>query len=206
MRRIFCDLGRGLYNLFVAIAVVAFLGGTLAIANYAVTVGSGTNFGSVVIGGTVHYAQQLLCDVTTPSQCAAVSNTGAVSVNVANASTDPCINTKTNFAWGNSSGTTQLVAPSGSTQVYVCSFSLIAGTAAVINLVGGTGATCTTGTPVAAIGSTTPASGMSLAANGGLTYGSGIGTVARTTTAGHGLCLIQSGTSALAGNITFVQQ
>ena len=127
-------------------------------------------------------------------------------VTVANASTDPCTNTKTNFAWGNSSGTTQLVAPSGSTQVYVCSFSLIAAATAVVNLVGGTGASCTTGTPVAALGSTTPASGMSLAANGGLTYGSGLGTVVRTTTAGHGLCLIQSGTTALAGNITYVQQ
>jgi hypothetical protein len=49
-----------------------------ALANYAVTVGSGTNFGSVVVGG-VHYAQQFLCDKGTPAQCAAVSAGGAVS-------------------------------------------------------------------------------------------------------------------------------
>ena len=110
------------------------------------------------------------------------------------------------MAFATSAGTLQLVAPSGSTQVYVCSLSLIAAGAAVVNVVGGTGATCTTGTPLAAIGSTVPASGMSLAANGGLTYGSGIATVARTTTAGHGLCIIQSGTTVLSGNITFIQQ
>ena len=74
------DIGRGLYNLVVAVAVIAFLGGTLAIANYAVTQGTGTNFGSIVVGGTVHYAQQLLCDPTTPSQCVAVSAGGAAKV------------------------------------------------------------------------------------------------------------------------------
>jgi hypothetical protein len=122
-------------------------------------------------------------------------------------SNDPCTQaTKVNIAFGNSAGNTQLVAPSGVLQVYVCSFSVIAAAAATINLVGGTGATCTTGTPVAAIGSTTAANGMSLAANGGLTFGNGGASVARTTTAGHGLCLIQSGTTALAGNITYVQQ
>jgi hypothetical protein len=122
-------------------------------------------------------------------------------------SNDPCTQaTKTNIAIATAVGTTQVVAPSGSAQVYVCSFSLVAAAAAVVNLVGGTGATCTTGTPVAAIGSTTAASGMSLAANGGLTFGNGGATAARTTTAGHGLCLIQSGTTALAGNVTYVQQ
>lgn len=42
-----------------------------ALANYAVTAGSGTNFGSVVIGG-VHFASQLICDFTTANQCASV--------------------------------------------------------------------------------------------------------------------------------------
>lgn len=122
-------------------------------------------------------------------------------------SDDPCTQvTKTNAAIATAVGTTQLVAPSGSTQVYVCSLSLISAATATVNLVGGTGATCTTGTPVAALGSTTAANGMSLAANGGLTFGNGGATVVRTTTAGHGLCLIQSGTTALAGNITYVQQ
>jgi len=132
---------------------------------------------------------------------------GVASMTPVSTSTDPCQSlTKTNVAIATSSGTVQLVAPSGSTQVYICSFSLVAGATAVINLVGGTGASCTTGTPVAAIGSTTAASGMSLAANGGLTLGNGGATIARTTTAGHGICLIQSGTTALAGNVTYIQQ
>lgn len=133
--------------------------------------------------------------------------TQAVTVPIGGVTNDPCqYATKTNAAIATSSGTVQLVAPSGSTQVYVCSFSLIAASTAVVNLVGGTGATCTTGTPVASVGSTTAGNGMSLAANGGLTFGNGGATATRTTTAGHGLCLIQSGTTALAGNITYVQQ
>jgi hypothetical protein len=79
MRTILRDIGRGFYNLFIAITIVAFLGGTLALANYAVTQGSGTNFGSVVVS-SVHYAQQLLCDLTTPSQCAAVNSSGQIAI------------------------------------------------------------------------------------------------------------------------------
>jgi hypothetical protein len=48
-------------------------------ANYAVTQGTGTTFGSLVVSA-VNYAQQLLCDPTTPTQCAAVSAGGALSV------------------------------------------------------------------------------------------------------------------------------
>ena len=206
MRQFFQDVGRGVYNIFIGTLIVMLVAGGMAFAtNYTMTQGAGTTFGSIVVS-TVNYPQMLNCDPTTPTQCAAVSNTGAMSVTVANASTDPCTNTKANVAFATSAGTLQLVAPSGSTQVYVCSLSLIAAGSAVVNVVGGTGATCTTGTPLAAIGSVTPSAGLSLAANGGLTYGSGIATVARTTTAGHGLCLIQSGTTVLSGNITFIQQ
>ena len=122
-------------------------------------------------------------------------------------SDDPCTQAiKTNVPISTASGTVQLVAPSGSTQVYVCSISTIGATASIQNIVGGTGATCTTGTPVAMLGSTTAANGLSFAANGGMTYGNGGGTVTRTTTAGHGVCLIQSATAQISGNITYVQQ
>lgn len=53
-----------------------------AMANYAATVGAGTNFGSVIIGG-VHFASQLLCDMTTANQCASVSAGGSLSVALA---------------------------------------------------------------------------------------------------------------------------
>jgi hypothetical protein len=50
-----------------------------AIANYTATVGSGTNFGSIIIGG-VHFPSFLACDATVANQCAAVSAGGALKV------------------------------------------------------------------------------------------------------------------------------
>lgn len=63
------------------LSLVALLGlcGAVAVGNYNMTQGAGTAFGSIVIGGTVHYAQQLICDYVTPSQCANVSAGGAIS-------------------------------------------------------------------------------------------------------------------------------
>lgn len=61
------------------VVLVGIAGVSVAVANYAVTVGAGTNFGSVIVGG-VHYAQQFICDLTTPSQCAVVDAAGKVGV------------------------------------------------------------------------------------------------------------------------------
>jgi hypothetical protein len=73
-------IGAALYKVFIATLTVAFIGGGIAaLANYTATQGAGTTFGSVVVS-TVHYAQMMLCDLTTPSQCAAVSAAGAVKV------------------------------------------------------------------------------------------------------------------------------
>lgn len=68
-----------------ALVALVGLGGAYSIAtNYTMTQGAGTTFGSIVVSA-VNYAQQLLCDPATPSQCAAVSAGGAVSVSVTNA-------------------------------------------------------------------------------------------------------------------------
>ncbi len=73
-------IGAALYKVFVATLTVAFIGGGIAaLANYNFTQGSGTAFGSIVVSA-VHYAQMLLCDPTTPSQCIAVSAGGAANV------------------------------------------------------------------------------------------------------------------------------
>jgi len=61
------------------VALVGVAGITVAVANYNMTQGVGTPFGSVVVGG-VHYAQQFICDYVTPAQCANVSAAGAVKV------------------------------------------------------------------------------------------------------------------------------
>jgi hypothetical protein len=180
-------------------------------ASGALAVGSGTDGWNVTEGTKADVAWVSGSGSLVAIAKTIATNTGAaipISTNrIGYVSDDPCTQlTKTNIAIATATGTTQVVAPSGILQVYVCSFSLIAAATATVNLVGGTGAACTTGTPVAALGSTTAANGMSLAANGGLTFGNGGATVVRTTTAGHGLCLIQSGTTALAGNITYVQQ
>jgi hypothetical protein len=64
------------------LSLVALVGVGVGVAlatNYTMTQGAGTTFGSIVVGG-VNYAQQFICDLTTPGQCAAVSPSGAVKV------------------------------------------------------------------------------------------------------------------------------
>ena len=133
----------------------------------------------------------------------APGQTGSLAVG----SQDPCLGgAKVNFAIATSSGNVQIVGGSASKKVYLCSISLIVAATAVVNVIEGTGAACTTANEAAVIGSTTAANGMSLAANGGFTLGNGLGTVGVTATAANGLCILQSGTTAIAGNATYVQQ
>jgi hypothetical protein len=123
---------------------------------------------------------------------------------------DPCtFQTKTNVPISTASGTTALVTGVSAKKVYVCALALIAPSAVSVSLAEGSSATCGTSNQAAVIGvatNGTAANGMPLAANGGLTLGSGTGTVAQTATAANYLCLFQSGTAQLAGNLTFVQQ
>ena len=70
--------------LLAALAIVSIGVGAGVAANYTMTQGVGTTFGSIVVAGT-NYAQQFICDLTTPSQCAAVSASGQLSVNVGTA-------------------------------------------------------------------------------------------------------------------------
>lgn len=68
-----------------AVYTIAILGGIWGVAwgtNYTMTQGAGTTFGSLVVSA-VNYAQQLVCDPTTPTQCMAVGSTGAAAHNVA---------------------------------------------------------------------------------------------------------------------------
>ncbi len=164
-------------------SIVAILKGIYSVANSAIV--SGSN----IIG-------KVGIDQTTPG-----------TTNLVQATQDPCgYQLKTNVAIATSSGTLQLVAGSSGKKVYICSFHVIAAAAAVLNVIEGTGSSCTTANEAAIWGSTTAASGESYAANGGMTYGNGVGTIGVTATAANGICLLQSGTAALAGNITYVQQ
>jgi hypothetical protein len=143
-----------------------------------------------------------LASILTSVQAAIPAGTNVIGYN----SADPCAQAvKITAPFSTSSGgPVSIVALSGSTKVYVCSISAIADTAIKLSFIDGTGGSCASAQH-AIWGSTTAASGMSLAANGGFTMGNGGGTVG-VTTAASAFCLLQSGTSLIAGNITYVQQ
>lgn len=229
------------------VALIGIAGVVVALANYNMTIpGSGTPFGSLVIG-SVHYAQQLICDATTPSQCAAVSSGGAVSVGVASgalvagagadgafvtdgtkadtpatlpASATPAsgisiwkaianalnsLLTAATTPLNNSSvpinvstaTTTQLVALSGSTAIYVTSLDVVAGGTGNITFEYGTGTACATGTTVLT-------GAYNLTAQAGLAKGSGIGTVLKVP-AGNALCVLTSAAVQMSGSVSYQQ-
>jgi hypothetical protein len=123
---------------------------------------------------------------------------------------DPCMfQAKTNVPISTATGTVALVAGVSAKKIYICSLSLITTTAVSVSLSEGSGATCGTSSQAGVIGvgtNGTAANGLPLAANGGLTLGNGGGTIAATATAANYLCLFQSGTAQMAGNLTYVQQ
>jgi hypothetical protein len=123
---------------------------------------------------------------------------------------DPCMfQAKTNAAFSSASGTFALVTGVASKRVYVCSLSLVVPSAVSVSLAEGSSATCGTSGQAAVMGvatNGTAGNGLAMAANGGLTLGNGGGTVAQTATPANYLCVFQSGTAQIAGNITYVQQ
>lgn len=153
--------------------------------------------------------------VTIVSDGTAISTTGYMSVkldqttpgttNSVSFGTDPCsFLAKTTLAIDQNADT-QLFAGTSSKKTYVCSIAIIAAAAEAVSLVVGTGTVCATNI-VAMLGSTTDANGLSFAANGGITLGNGLATVAGGLGANaDNVCLRQGGTSRLAGNLTYVQ-
>jgi hypothetical protein len=123
---------------------------------------------------------------------------------------DPCTyQLKTNVPISTATGTTALVTGVSAKKIYVCSLTLVTPTAVSISLSEGSSSTCGTSAQAGVIGvatSGTAANGMAFAANGGLTLGTGHATIASTATAANYLCLFQSGTAQIAGNLTYVQQ
>lgn len=118
---------------------------------------------------------------------------------------DPCTSAvaKTTKPFSQTAGAV-LIAGVSAKKTYICSMKLIAGAAEIYNIVEGTGSVCATGIAALA-GSTTAANGLSLAANGGITYGNGAAAVINSATAADDVCLTQSGSSRLSGSLTFVQ-
>lgn len=101
-----------------------------------------------------------------------------------------------------SATTTLLITGVSGRQVRISALHMIAAAANNIALIEGTGATCGTGTAGMA-GGTTAASGYNLAANGGIAFGSGLGTVIQTATAGDSVCAVTSGAGQISGGAQY---
>jgi hypothetical protein len=93
--------------------------------------------------------------------------------------------------------TTQLVASSGSTKIYVTSFGVIAGGTGNITLEYGTGTNCGTG-------ATTLTGAYSLTAQAGISQGSGLGPIL-VVPAGNALCAITSAAVQMSGSVAYTQ-
>lgn len=123
---------------------------------------------------------------------------------------DPCSNsTKLNSAFSSASGTFSIVAGVSSKKIYICSIAAITPATVSFSLAEGSSSTCGTSNQAAVMGvstSSTAANGMPFSANGGLALGNGTGTIASTATAANYLCIFQSGTAQIAGNVSYVQQ
>lgn len=121
---------------------------------------------------------------------------------------DPCqVNTKSYANINGTAGAT-IITGTASKKIYVCSLVLVTATAQNINLVSGTGTVCATGTTamLGLSGGTTAATGWNLAANGGLTLGSGGFSLGQTQNNADNLCMLVSGSGQVTGGLSYVVQ
>ncbi|UOF78508.1 glycoprotein repeat domain-containing protein [Caudoviricetes sp.] len=98
--------------------------------------------------------------------------------------------------------TTLLITGVTGRHVRISSLSLVTAAANNVALISGTGATCGTGT-AGMNGGTTAASGWNFAANGGITQGSGLGTINQTVATGDSVCIVTSAATQLSGRIAY---
>jgi hypothetical protein len=133
-----------------------------------------------------------------------VTSTGdAIDVNVKYpaATNDPCPGpTWTPLAVSVTANT--VLVPGQSRPIVLCGALLLSSAAETFSIVEGTGSNCGTNTlPV--IGGTTAANGPSAAANGGFVEGNGGTRFARQKVAGNDLCILISGSTLIAGNLSW---
>lgn len=100
----------------------------------------------------------------------------------------------------------KLVSKISAKQVYICSINIVVAAANDVALIEGTKTTTDCDTSAAGMaGGATAATGWNFAANGGLTQGSGVGTIMRTATANHDVCLLASANTQVSGVISWTQ-
>lgn len=124
---------------------------------------------------------------------------GCAGATIANTKTKP-------FSNAASASNLLLVSGVASQNVHICAINLgpAASTAVNVALVEGTTTTnpCDTNT-AGMMGGATAATGWNLAANGGLTYGNGVGLLAVTAAAADSVCLLFSGAVQVSGVVTY---
>jgi hypothetical protein len=128
----------------------------------------------------------------------ASDTTGVVQVKGQN-STSPIYCTESAFLNMTTATTTQIVALSGSTVIYVCSYSIHVGGAADVKLVSGTGTNCVTGQ---ADESTNYDFG---AADAGINRTAGGGNIVLKTDAGDALCVTSSAAVDVDVEVSYAQ-
>jgi hypothetical protein len=124
-------------------------------------------------------------------------------------SADPCSQATKLGAPVSLTASGRVITGTSAKKTYICSIDLITASTQNIALVEGTGSTCATNI-FGLAGGTTAGAGWNLVANGGLTKGSGAGTVyspsADSNATAADTCLLLSGSGQTSGQITYVQQ
>jgi hypothetical protein len=144
-----------------------------------------------------------------------------VAVATGQLSTDPCwlggsigspiVKTTSTFFVPANTAVTQLIAPpaGGLLYAYICAIDVAVYGADNFSLIQGLGALCARGTnpsPSAVVGSMTSGQGIPMAASSPpWSRGNGGAYVIRSSTAGYGLCIQHSGTTAMSVTISAVQ-
>ncbi len=119
---------------------------------------------------------------------------------------DPCSYLpKTYLPINISTATTTEITPSlagASTNYYVCSLALVTAATNIVTLVDDNTDGC--GSPTAGMAGGLTTAGWTFAANGGLTFGNGQGSIFKTVTTNSVICLITSAATQLSGAMSVV--
>lgn len=112
--------------------------------------------------------------------------------------TDPCTGAKQFIAISQTANSRYVIGNGHRT--YICSVLLVGADAENVSIVEGTGSVCATNT-AAVIGGVTAANGPNLAANGGFVEGNGGASVAAVNVNGDDVCVFESASGRVSGNI-----
>jgi hypothetical protein len=148
--------------------------------------------------------------VVLPSDQSAIPVTPAAnsSINlnqVAGAAPDPCFGQPKVVALINLTANTRIVTGTSAKKTYICALNLVAAAATNVAIVEGSGSTCGTST-LGLFGGPAAATGWNLAANGGIAYGAGTGSLGATTVNANDVCVLVSAANQISGSIVYVTQ